>query len=82
MRIKYCLFAWFIITTATASAQDTYTNPVYPFDFADPTVIRGHDGAFYAYATNSGSSPAFRNIQNPATTPQAAPMIKLENQKP
>ena len=63
MRIKYCFFGWCILTAAMAIAQDTYTNPVYALDFADPTVIRGHDGVFYAYATNSGSSAAFRNIQ-------------------
>lgn len=29
----------------------TYTNPVIDRDAPDPTVIRGKDGAFYAYAT-------------------------------
>lgn len=63
MRVRHCFFAWLIITAAVVSAQDMYTNPVYALDFADPTVIRGHDGVFYAYATNSGTGSAFRNIQ-------------------
>jgi arabinan endo-1,5-alpha-L-arabinosidase len=44
-------------------AQSTYTNPVYKADFADPTVIRGHDGWFYAYATNTSVGDQFYNIQ-------------------
>jgi arabinan endo-1,5-alpha-L-arabinosidase len=44
-------------------AQTTYTNPVYNADFADPTVIRGHDGFYYAYATNTSVDNAFYNIQ-------------------
>lgn len=44
-------------------AQTTYTNPVYNADFADPTVIRGHDGWFYAYGTNTSVSGIFYNIQ-------------------
>jgi arabinan endo-1,5-alpha-L-arabinosidase len=63
MHVKYHLFFLFSMATAIASAQGRYTNPVYALDFADPTVIRGHDGSFYAYATNSGNGSAFRNIQ-------------------
>ncbi len=44
-------------------AQATYTNPVYNLNFPDPTVIRGHDGLFYAYATNSSVSGTFYRIQ-------------------
>ena len=29
----------------------TYTNPVFDPVFADPCIIRGDDGYFYAYAT-------------------------------
>ena len=32
-------------------AQKTYKNPVYGYDFPDPTVQRASDGTFYAYAT-------------------------------
>ncbi len=34
-----------------AAAQTTYTNPVYNADFPDPSVQRGQDGLWYAYAT-------------------------------
>jgi arabinan endo-1,5-alpha-L-arabinosidase len=44
-------------------AQTTYTNPVYTSDFADPTVIRGHDGWFYAYATNTEVNDTLYHIQ-------------------
>jgi len=44
-------------------AQSTYTNPVYKADFADPTVIRSHDGSFYAYGTNTSVAGKFYNIQ-------------------
>jgi hypothetical protein len=30
-----------------------YQNPVFNFDFPDPTVIRSSDGYFYAYATQT-----------------------------
>lgn len=30
-----------------------YTNPVFPHDAPDPTVIRAADGAFYAYTTEA-----------------------------
>lgn len=46
-----------------ALAQTTYTNPVYNADFADPIVIRGHDGWFYAYGTNTSVANVFYNIQ-------------------
>jgi hypothetical protein len=40
---------------ASADEPATYTNPVtasFTRNFADPTVIRGRDGFWYAYATN------------------------------
>lgn len=46
-----------------AYAQGAYTNPVYNHDFADPTVIRGGDGWFYAYGTNTSVDNTFYNIQ-------------------
>ena len=45
------------------SAQATFTNPVYTSDFADPTVIRGHDGWFYAYGTNTEVNGTLYHIQ-------------------
>jgi arabinan endo-1,5-alpha-L-arabinosidase len=46
-----------------AHPQSTYINPVHNADFPDPTVIRGHDGLFYAYATNTSVAGEFFNIQ-------------------
>ena len=37
--------------TASAAAQEKYTNPVFNADFPDPSVQRAPDGLFYAYAT-------------------------------
>ena len=36
---------------STVSAQKKYENPVYGYDFPDPSVERADDGYFYAYAT-------------------------------
>lgn len=36
-----------------AAAQATYTNPVFDHDFPDPNVLKGKDGYFYAYSTQS-----------------------------
>ena len=45
------------------SAAETYVNPVLPLNFPDPTVIKGDDGLFYAYATQGrlGDIPIFRS---------------------
>ncbi|HEX8367981.1 MAG TPA: glycoside hydrolase family 43 protein [Pyrinomonadaceae bacterium] len=40
-----------------------YQNPVFDFDFPDPTVIRASDGNFYAYATQTIVGGVWRNIQ-------------------
>lgn len=53
---------WFLLIQA-GYTQATYTNPVYRADFADPTVIHGHDGLFYAYATNTSVNNKFYHIQ-------------------
>jgi arabinan endo-1,5-alpha-L-arabinosidase len=37
--------------TLTFAQSSTYTNPIRPGDFADPTIIKGKDGYWYAYAT-------------------------------
>lgn len=34
------------------TATKYYTNPIFNHDFPDPTIIRGEDGYFYAYATS------------------------------
>lgn len=43
------------VQAAPQETVNTYTNPVsagFTRNFADPTIIRGHDGYWYAYATN------------------------------
>lgn len=47
-------------STAAPKAGPSYTNPVGDggsVNFADPTVIRGRDGYWYAYATADPSFP-------------------------
>ena len=46
----------------SVSGQDIQ-NPVLDMNFADPTVITGHDGKYYAYATNSGHDGKTFHIQ-------------------
>jgi regulation of enolase protein 1 (concanavalin A-like superfamily) len=48
------------LTAAAAPTGATYTNPVSaPFTdtFADPSIVRGGDGAWYAYATEDAMHP-------------------------
>ena len=40
-----------------------WLNPVFDFDFPDPTVIRASDGWFYAYATQGPVQGHVENIQ-------------------
>ena len=40
-------------STSTAAAAHFYVNPVFDFDYPDPTVIRATDGWYYAYATQT-----------------------------
>ncbi|HWH18272.1 MAG TPA: glycoside hydrolase family 43 protein [Allosphingosinicella sp.] len=41
----------------------TYANPVLDTDFPDPAVLKAPNGLYYAYATQSGSEGAMRNVQ-------------------
>jgi arabinan endo-1,5-alpha-L-arabinosidase len=61
--MKYFLFFQLFFFVHKGHTQSTYTNPVYRADFADPTVIRGHDGWFYAYGTNTSVNNTFYHIQ-------------------
>lgn len=45
------------------NSSRTYTNPVIDKNFPDPTVIKGHDGYFYAYGTNTSINGETINIQ-------------------
>ena len=40
-----------------------YQNPVFDFDFPDPTVVRARDGYFYAYATQAVINGKLHHIQ-------------------
>jgi xylan 1,4-beta-xylosidase len=52
------LALWLVLAAFQAGAQETYTNPVIPGDFPDPSVIRvGAD--YYATATTGGWAPSF-----------------------
>lgn len=41
-----------------------YQNPIFDFDFPDPTVIRASDNYFYAYATQSIVNGVWQHIQS------------------
>lgn len=52
LRLATATFSVAIPLLALAqSPVATFTNPVYPWDSADPTVQRAQDGTFYCYAT-------------------------------
>jgi len=48
---------------ATASSPACYVNPVLDEDFPDPAVIRGLDGYYYAYGTQTLRDGEWINIQ-------------------
>ena len=58
------IFNLLVLFISFGYAQSTYTNPVYKADFADPTVIRGPDGWFYAYATNTSVGNEFYKFKS------------------
>jgi len=43
--------------------ETQYTNPVIRADFPDPGLLRGPDGAFYAYATHTSIAGRWMNVQ-------------------
>ena len=45
-----------VLTTKTS-----YTNPVFDFDFPDPSILHTPDGWYYAYATQ-GVTPDFKSL--------------------
>ena len=57
--VSICVYLWLTFFTFFLNAPaQTYTNPVIPGDYPDPSVIRvGED--FYATATTGGWSPHF-----------------------
>ena len=65
---KFIVSAGILLAVAASAAASeatdtTYTNPVLEANFPDPTVIRGEDGMFYAYATQgrAGDIPIYRS---------------------
>jgi arabinan endo-1,5-alpha-L-arabinosidase len=49
---------------APEPARRTYMNPVFAENAPDPTVVRGDDGMFYAYTTESARLP-FQVLRSP-----------------
>ena len=54
MNVKrhFCLLSVLFVLSAYGQ-EATYQNPVYPFDFPDPFVLRVDD-SYYAFATDVG----------------------------
>ena len=50
MKRLLSILSFSLIILHSAFAQ-TYTNPVYDWDFPDPSIQRAQDGIFYCYAT-------------------------------
>jgi arabinan endo-1,5-alpha-L-arabinosidase len=46
-----------------AKQAELFRNPIFDFDFPDPTVMRASDGYFYAYATNTEVDGKLHHIQ-------------------
>jgi len=70
----YCLlFIWLFSAASFAQTPqaakqsekqtETWRNPVFDFDFPDPTVVRAGDGYFYAYATQAVVNGKLHHIQ-------------------
>ena len=53
------------MTSISAAAAETFTNPVFPRYFADPFVLE-HDGRYYAYGTGpaDATGPAFEILRS------------------
>ncbi|HEX8398619.1 MAG TPA: glycoside hydrolase family 43 protein [Pyrinomonadaceae bacterium] len=70
-RILILVIAALLFSSASFAQNSTglnrktalYQNPIFDFDFPDPTVIRAADGYFYAYATQTIVNGNWINIQ-------------------
>lgn len=62
-RSRYLLFIGINLWFFSAASQHTFTNPVLGENFPDPTIIRGHDGWFYVYGTNTEVNDTLQHIQ-------------------
>jgi arabinan endo-1,5-alpha-L-arabinosidase len=52
-----------VSASSVFASAGAYTNPVFDFDFPDPTIVRASDGWFYAYATQGPVGGSVHNIQ-------------------
>jgi len=55
--------AGFAQAPQTAKQAASWSNPIFDFDFPDPTIVRAGDGFFYAYATQAVVSGKLQHIQ-------------------
>ena len=53
MRARRYSGLFLLLTFAYALSQESYQNPVYPFDFPDPFILR-LDGTYYAFSSDVG----------------------------
>ena len=51
------------VAATPAAPAATYTNPVWPLDFPDPTILRAADGYYYAYGTQGQWQGKALNLQ-------------------
>lgn len=56
-----------VATEPAAPARRTYANPVFAEDAPDPSIVRGDDGMFYAFTTESAFLP-FQVLRSPDLT--------------
>ncbi len=72
LRIVFVILGIWLLCSSAVSGQyyhgstrkiALYQNPVFDFDFPDPSVIRAADGYYYAYATQSLVGGVWQNIQ-------------------
>lgn len=66
----FCLIFIALFATANfaqapqkAKQSGLWSNPIFDFDFPDPTVVRAGDGFFYAYATQAVVNGKLHHIQ-------------------
>lgn len=58
-----CLLALVVAGCALAPPEPGYQNPLLPFEFADPAVMKAPDNRYYAYATQGAPAGRVLNIQ-------------------
>ena len=51
-----------VTLSSDAACKNSYMNPVFEPDLADPTIIKADDGYFYAYGTENTWSPGVHRV--------------------